>query len=413
MPLPHSFSEQGGIQAGKEGPGGVAVRAEPEGGEEEDPTTQIWLKQMLNPEPEAVEVRSVIGAIVLVLPVQDAVEPGVFPTDKSTVLGGPDNHDDDDDEQNAIHQRASHSPLRREYLDIIEAVNTLRSTIADERTAHDDNTASGNGNGNGIADDVAAVILLQGPKPQPKKQDLHPSPAPAPLHDDVDELIEAVENQLLTDRQIWGWDVAFWDGRVAATATSGAEGEAGSGGGSRAESSTEENGRTRTRTTGKRNIHGEMIGIDRLREVLEGVDWTALPPPPPPPGQSSPSPPFSSSSSSSSSSPPFLHHRHHRRHKIADTHHPTSESTSTHTYADALLGRAAYTVGEEGKRERDDDDDDDDDKDGDGDEAAQVEQLQGLLQQAMAIREAGAELPSGLERDRYARRMVGRLMREL
>jgi hypothetical protein len=46
------------------------------------------------------------------------------------------------------------------------------------------------------------------------------------------------------------------------------------------------------------------------------------------------------------------------------------------------------------------------------DENVQVEQLQGLMERVVAIREAGSEMPRD-ERERFAKREIERIMREM
>lgn len=337
-----------------------------------EPTTQVWLTQMLS--AEAVEVRSVIGAIILALPVPDVMELRAGPLEESTRLAG---FGEVEDDEHSIPQRMSHLKLREEYLDIIEAVGLLRSTIEGERTQHDSS-------GHGSAGDVATVILLQGSLPQTEKS-LRGANAPTPVdHDGADALVEAVEEQLVTDRTIFGCDVVSWDGRV--TAATGTEQTEEPGGGAE---------RNSTKKV-KRNIYGEKTGIDRVREVLEAVDWSVVPLPSPP---------------SASASPP------HRRKNSNDEpqqhrHHHRSTSTEPALNWDLFALDQDLEPDHSGHDPDDNDDNNDSEADAAGDQATMVEQLQGLLHQAMAIREAGAELPTA-ERDRYARSMVAKLMREL
>jgi Alpha and gamma adaptin binding protein p34 len=347
--------------------------------ETEDPTTETWLTQMLS--VEASEVRSAIGAIILTVPVERAVEPIASSSSSINAFWEHTDKDDDDDDHAGVAQPTGRCRLKEEYLDIISAVNTLRSTIDEERPE-----------GAGYSDhggNVGSILILQGssiPASQAMTKNatnlaLHGEPqmgtagnnprfeddtAP-PATTDADDLLEAVEEQLLTGgRAFLGWDVVIWDGKP----TSNEHASHGEGGGGAISDSP---------YAAKRNAYGERTGIPRVREVLlESVDWSALPP------------------------------------KISN-HNENRSRTPTAAAAMDFLSD-------------DDNEDEDDDitfeaglfrtdleragEKGEDDEEMQVEQLQGLLQQAMAIREAGAQMPRG-ERERYAKRMVGSLLRDV
>ena len=369
-------------EKGKEGMKGEEVA---------EPTTQTWLTQMLTPAPEAMEVRGVIGAIVLAMPVPDALEPSA--ASSSTATDAELGYGDDEDE---LPQPTGQSywKLKPEYLDIIEAVNTLRSAIEDER-------AGQNG-------DVGAVILLQGSIPNsPTNSSPHrirPAlPASAAAYDNernrADALVEAVEDQLLTDRAVLGWDIIAWNGipksplpptNTEAAASERRRDEAAAAAAAAvqtADDATEE----------ARNLYGEKTGLPRLHELLHNVDWSALPP---------------HQISSSTPSPPTTS-PHGRASKATFDPGPDPDPDldasllSSDEWYDVKTHLTSFEPGH-----RDAADLEAEAEEQEEEEEFQVEQLQGLLQQAMAIREAGRDLESG-ERERYARRMVGRLMGDL
>lgn len=214
-------------------------------------TTNTWITQMLG--PQALEVRNAIGAIILTLPLPDALESNRNSSSSSSAAPLPDldlNDSNEDEPQTSPYQYK----LKPDYITLISAINTLRSTIEEER-------AAGPNGG-----DIAAVIILQGslsPKPTLQKQ----NPPTAPAENENDMLLEAIEEQLLnptatttqdTDNvntantPILGWDIVLWNGIVNPTQP-------------RAEEDRSE----------KRNIYGEKTGLPRVLEVLEAVDWTA------------------------------------------------------------------------------------------------------------------------------------------
>ena len=376
-------------------------------------TTQTWLTQFLGPEPEAVEVRAVIGAIVLAIPVRDSLEANPFRSSLSA--HAPPLGELGENSEIGRQRRPSQWRLREEYLDIVEAVNTLRETIEDEKARHADHECAGG--------DVAAVILLQGEVPGTEsrtRRSLRGKRAgKAPGHDEdgddrdrdheadadsAQNLVEAVEEQLLTDRAVLGLDVIAWDGVIPPSPTAltaiipptlggddpnrveggGGGGGGGGAGGRNPPAGGEEEEEEASAATQGRNIHGEKTGLPRLHEVLSNRDWTALPPPPSP------------------------HHHQKAQNMVEDPDTdldflPSDDDPLDFDLSAGLLNmNTAYSARGEDEEEEEEEED----------EAIKVEQLQGLLQQAMVIREVGKEM-SRAERGRYARRMVGGLVRDL
>ena len=70
---------------------------------------------------------------------------------------------------------------------------------------------------------------------------------------------------------VFGWDFVWWDGVPEPDDGKGVpkvEVE---------EHGDEETGETEKKAEPVRNEYGEKLGIERVREVLEGVDWSILP----------------------------------------------------------------------------------------------------------------------------------------
>ena len=257
---------------------------------EEVPTLPAWRIQMLS--DAALEVRGVIGGIVLALPMSFS------PTTSVSKQVLPDG-----------------------YLDVVEAVNELRDVIEEE----------------GHGRDVASVILLMGTGKEGESGGLGVA-------------TEKMEEVLLEERGILGWDIVRWEG----AATEKAE------------------------VNGARNAYGEKIGIERVKELLESIDWSAPLP----------------SIGKEDNDLGFL----------------SSE------YEDAKLGVDGLKLqGQELEQEmmglklamRDHDFDGDIEE-----EDLQVDQLPRLLDRVVAIKEAGLEM-SKSDREKFAKREVDRIMKEI
>lgn len=342
------------------------------GGDED--TTVGWLEQMLS--PAAAEVRSVIGAIILVIPLAYALE-NTSKSSSSAVWGSPntnslleDHHSDDTAEEgsaNLAHSNESSWRIKDSYLDIISAINTLRSNLDTECASVDHDR------------DVSVVLILQGHGLPRSSYALRGQTATMPTttiataeaaDDGEDGMIEAVEEQLLNSRSIMGWDVVYWNSNA----------ELPSG-----RASTTRDGDEPSPNGTVRNMYGEKTGIDRVREVLEAVDWSTRP----------------------SFKPTTTHHhdqdegRDHLLSQLSFSSRTDDASLDDPIFGDWSDAGHGWSK-DKGTGEGEDDDDN-------NDEAFQVEHLQSLLHQALAIREAGKDLPRA-ERERLARRMVGSLL---
>lgn len=160
-------------------------------------TLRQWQETMLS--SAAGEVRSVIGGIVLILPVE-------------TPRGSTDTQVD-------------------LFMPYIQAVHSLREAIEDES----------------VGRDIASAIILH-----------HTSPSASALSEDsarIDDasktLTEKIEAKTL-DNDMFGWDVVWWNGQVDQSTTGEPDQD-------------------------QRNEYGEKLGMARVIEVLEGVDWSAAP----------------------------------------------------------------------------------------------------------------------------------------
>lgn len=158
-------------------------------------TLRQWQETMLS--AAAGEVRSVIGGIVLILPME-------------TPRGSTDNQVD-------------------LFMPYIQAVHALREAIEDES----------------VGRDIASAIVLH-----------HISPAANAVSEDSARtgdvsktLTEKIEAKTL-ESDMFGWDIVWWNGQAS-------------------ESTTGESGQD------QRNEYGEKLGMARVIEVLEGVDWSA------------------------------------------------------------------------------------------------------------------------------------------
>ncbi|RMZ79875.1 hypothetical protein DV737_g3228, partial [Chaetothyriales sp. CBS 132003] len=160
-----------------------------------------WQSQMLS--PPAFEVRSVIGGIILILPITP--------------------------QQLLLFQAAQVSSTPEDgFAEYVRAVHSLRETIEDE---------------SGTGRDIASLVVLQlvAKSSEPK------------INDRLKELAEKLETWC-HDEGIFGFDFVSWDGIAGLSSEGGGDG-----------------------TLAEKNEYGEKVGIHRVREVLEGVDWTANP----------------------------------------------------------------------------------------------------------------------------------------
>ena len=312
------------------------------------PTLSDWELQILS--PEAREVRSVIGGIVLLLPFP-------FPLPLLSPQSIPD-----------------------PSFPLLQTLHTLREQIEDESPGRD----------------IASLVVFQGTHSSTTQK--------------LNDTLEKSQDRCLSEG-IFGWDFVGWDGRVHATTQDEQAVE------SNAISARARNESQETEDE-RRNEFGEKTGLKRALEVLEGVDWSATPnlddedeidldvdldidfqatdndhsilPP------SSPSLKARDATFSDPPSHQFnIDHDLQRemmelKMSMLDDHGDDAQSPPLHTQRNPTRDRA----------------------EGDEDQDSQISNLPALLERVVAIRDAGAEM-SRTERERLARREVGRIMREM
>lgn len=112
----------------------------------------------------------------------------------------------------------------------IEAAHAFREAIEDESPGRD----------------IASIVILQ-PQSIPKAS----NDASPKMFKDLAETAEKVSNNCL-ENDMFGWDVVAWTGRAESLQVDSA-------------------------TTDERNEFGEKVGMPRVLEVLQGIDWSAGP----------------------------------------------------------------------------------------------------------------------------------------
>lgn len=219
------------------------------------------------------------------------------------------------------------------YLEMVKAVNDLREKIEEEGYARD-------------AGETAAVVLLVKAGKDIASRELAAA-------------TEKMEEMIMEGGDILGWDVVGWDG----TSGSGDPGEG---------------------ATSVRNAYGEKVGIERVKEILENIDWSV-------------SVPLSR-----------------RKYEYGDELHLQPSDDEEGIFED--FGTDGIKLqGQELEREmmglklamKDHGLSDDA-----GEEDLKIDQLPQLLDRVVAIKEAGLEM-SKSDREKYAKREVERMMREM
>ena len=238
------------------------------------------------------------------------------------------------------------------FIAMIEAVHALREAIEDDSYGRD----------------IASVLVLQGNSPTVKQ-------------DKLDVLMEKLEEVCLSDKGILGWDFVAWDGQVV--------------------DPVEVNGEV------ERNEYGEQTGVKRVLEVIKGIDWSA-------------SPDIDGDDGDDDDDNGEVGF---------GLDGDDDDATLMGSRSTNILGSGRFSgLDHELQREmmelkfsmlsnEDNDDDNDDTRPSPGkkepeDEDFQVNQLPALVEQVVAIREAGSEM-SPAERERFAKREIQRIMREM
>jgi hypothetical protein len=229
----------------------------------------------------------------------------------------------------------SASPLKQspsqDYLEIIEAVNDLRELIEEENYGRE----------------VPAMILVM-------------ATGKGVGEGDLDATTEKLEAVMLEERGLIGWDFVGWDGEVG------------------------EGGVAVGTLDGQRDAYGERIGIGRVKELLEAMDWSA-------PGGDFDLGFLSSDEEGGASGVDGIKRQGQELER-------------------EMMGLKLAMMNQGSGEE-------DEERhvlpqDTEGDEDVKIDQLPGLLERVVAIREAGAEM-SKADRERFAKREVERIMKDL
>jgi hypothetical protein len=237
----------------------------------------------------------------------------------------------------------SASPLKRgpshDYLETVEAVNDLRELIEEESYGRE----------------VPAMVLIM-------------ATGKGVGESDLDATTEKLEAVMLEERGLLGWDFVGWDGEVS------------------------EDGVTAGGPKGLKNAYGERIGIDRVRELLEAVDWSA-----PGGGLKRDDLDLGFLSSDEECGAPGL----------------DGIKRQGQELEREMMGLKLAMMNQEPGDEEDDEEEEryvpSQDTEG---EDVMIDQLPQLLERVVAIREAGAEM-SKADRERFAKREVERIMKDL
>jgi hypothetical protein len=235
----------------------------------------------------------------------------------------------------------SASPLKRgpsqDYLETVEAVNELRELIEEENYGRE----------------VPAMVLVM-------------KTGKGVGEGDLDATTEKLEAVMLEERGLLGWDFVGWDGEVS------------------------EGGVTVDGPEGPRNAYGERLGIDRVKELLEAVDWSA-----PGEGLKTGDLDLGFLSSDEEGGTPGV-----------DGIKRQGQELEREMMGLKLAMMNQEPGEEEGEEERYIPSQDTEGED------VMIDQLPRLLERVVAIREAGAEM-SKADRERFAKREVERIMKDL
>lgn len=208
--------------------------------------------------------------------------------------------------------------------------------------------------------DIASVVVLQGTSSTVKVEK-------------VDKAIEELEELCLAERGILGWDFVAWEGAARSN-----------------ESGDWEE---------SRNEYGEKRGIMRVVEVLEGVDWSASP---------------NEDDEGEFDLEEFEDGDDEGEGMASSTMNMFSKyrfSGLDHELQREMM-ELKISMLEEDEESVEGASQTDRKRDVPENEDVQVEQLQGLMERVVAIREAGSEM-STTEREKFAKREIGRIMREM
>lgn len=327
--------------------GSVDLAEDVEGLDEGTPSLETYKSLLLS--PEAREVRDVIGAIVLALPLSTS-------SSKSTAS-----------KSSASTIKDSLSVLDI-YSDLITAVSEIRDEVEGERGG-----------------DVAGVIALTA---------AHVTSDNGIEQSILDEVVEKWEGALL-ERGVMGWDVVAFEPLPTPSL------------------STTNEASEQPAT----NTYGEFVGIPRMLQVLETVDWFA-------------SPPAATTSSllddtEGQDQDPDLDPLNSNDNELQRemlglslaVRYPEgneAETVAAELSEDRRQGQRSLLSSDSNPFLKDTENFElGGDGGGDWEEDLEIESLPGLIERVREMREEAAGLPKGEERERFARREVERIMREL
>jgi hypothetical protein len=183
---------------------------------------------------------------------------------------------------------------------------------------------------------------------------------------DLDATTEKLEAVVMEERGVLGWEFVGWDGKVA-----------------------DEDGAP-DRPGGLRNAFGERMGMERVKELLEAGGWSA------PGGGLDGKDVDAGFLSSDDEGGPF----------VVDGIKLQGQELEREMMGLKLAMR------DQDQGEEDAEEHNATSQDMEEDEDLKIEQLPGLLERVVAIREAGADMNKA-EREKFAKREVKRIMRDL
>lgn len=256
------------------------------------------------------------------------------------------------------------------YYSFIEAVHTLRDAIEDECAGRD----------------IASIVVLQ-------------PTSPAVSQETLATAAEELECICLSDRELLGWDFVAWDG-VAPT------------------------DRGSVDDADARNEYGEKVGIKRVIEVLQGIDWTVAPDF----GDTEDAGEFGldehdplakailGDRSFFNFDSELQQEMMELKMSMFDTETSQTDEAPNAALSDPVfeLDHDLWREAKEANASRPDPNQAQDNKSKrpDEEEETQVELLQGLMERVLAVKEAASEMPKA-EKERFARSEIEKIMREM
>lgn len=319
------------------------------------PTLPVWKHSMLS--ASAHEVLRAIGGLLLVLPLPADLLARPSPSAPSATYPGLMTKDAD-----------------AYVTDLLAAVSEIRDEIKSVR-------------GGG---ECAACVVLQ---EMPTASSYASSPPPSSSSSAAAAMAATLDEfeTLLLNQAILGWDVVAWDGNVVSKTSSS---------GSTVEEKDDDD------ESERRNAYGEKMGLPRVREILEAVEWGG-----PSHGEDDDNDDYDDPSLS------FLPAARHLEDSDGgdagsdydDFLKPDEQELQREMMGLSMAIREQSQrsgEGDEGEGEAEDADENEEEE-----EASKVDSLPGLMERVMAVREKGAGL-QGKEKERFTRRAVEEIMKD-